>query len=297
MLITTRWWCLNDDDWHKLGIGLRASFERAREVTVKGPRGEFFGKTVLITGGGGGIGRALATAFGAAGASIVLADVVPEAAVLVRDELQAQGTQSLVVAGDVADPTVCRDWVRAAIATFGALDVLVNNAGIGGPVGPIRELALKDWSDTIAINLTGAMLCSQAALDVMLPRKQGNIINISSNVGKRGLAFRAPYVVSKWGMLGLTQTLALEVAKEGIRVNAICPGPIEGERVEGYIRRQADALGATVEDVRQRWLEEIPMRRMVTPSEVAQVALFLASERSSAMIGQAVNVTAGLIMD
>lgn len=288
---------MNDDGRYKLDIGLHASFEKTRDGMMMGPRGDFSGKTVLITGGGGGVGRALATAFGAAGASIVLADVVPEAAVVVRDELQAQGTPSLVVDGDVADPTVCRQWVQDAVATFGALDVLINNAGIGGPVSPIRDLELKEWNDTIAINLTGAMLCSQAALDVMLPRKQGNIINVSSNVGKRGLAFRAPYVVSKWGMLGLTQTLALEVANEGIRVNAICPGPIEGARVEGYIRRQADALGATVEDVRQRWLEEIPMRRMVTPSEVAHVALFLASERSSAMIGQAVNVTAGLIMD
>lgn len=264
---------------------------------VKGREGEFSGKTVLITGGSGGVGRALARAFGLAGASIVLADVIPEAARPVIAELRAEGGQGLVVGGDVADPAVCEQWVKEAVGAFGTLDILVNNAGVGGPVCPVHEIPLGDWMRTLAINLTGAMLCSQAALKVMLPRKRGNIINVASNVGKRGLALRAPYVVSKWGMLGLTQTLALELAEEGIRVNAICPGPIEGERVEGYIRRQAEALGVTVDDVRQKWLEEIPMRRMVTSDEVAQVAIFLASRQASGITGQAVNVSAGLVMD
>lgn len=258
--------------------------------------GEFSGHTVLITGGAGGVGRAMATAFAAEGASIVVADIELAAAQAVVAELHSKGRHGLAVGGDVTDSTDCGRWVQNAVDAFGALDVLVNNAGIGGPVGPIHEMDVEGWSHTLATNLTGAMLCSRAALATMRPRRRGSIVNVASNVAKRGLALRAPYVASKWGMLGLTQTLALELAQEGIRVNAICPGPVEGERVEGYIRRQADALGVSSDDVRRQWLEEIPMRRMVTADEVAQVALFLASPRSSGLTGQAVNVAAGLVM-
>lgn len=263
---------------------------------MKRGAGEFSGKTILITGAGSGLGRVMAKSFAREKASVMVADIEREAAEQVAKELQASGSPSAAVSGDVSNPQDCDRLVKAAVERFGSLDVLVNNASIGGPVQAVREMDGKGWEQTLTVNLTGAMLCCKAALAVMLPRGQGNVVNIASNVGKRGLPFRSPYVVSKWGMLGLTQTLALEVAQEGIRVNAVCPGAIRGERVEGYIRRQAEALGVSKEEVRQEWLSAVPMRRMVEPEEVAEVVLFLASDRSSAMTGQSVNVTAGMLM-
>ena len=243
------------------------------------------------------MGQVLARSFAEEGASVVVADAAQDAAERVAEKLRRAGGQCIALGGNVARAEDCERWVAAAVEHFGGLDVLVNNAGIGGPVRAVKEMDLEGWEQTLAVNLTGAMLCARAALAVMIPRKRGNIVNVASNVGKRGLPFRSPYVVSKWGMLGLTQTLALELAEEGIRVNAVCPGPIEGERVEGYISRQAEALGASLEEVREEWLSEVPMKRMVLPEEVAEVVLFLASGRTSAMTGQALNVTAGMIMD
>lgn len=260
-------------------------------------RGDFAGQTVLITGGGQGLGRILARSFAREGAAVVVADLAEDAAEQIAEELRRDGSHSVATAGDVSNPKDCERWVATAMEHFESLDVLVNNASIGGPVLPARKMDLEGWEKTLAVNLTGAMLCCKAALKVMLPRNRGNIVNVASNVGKRGLPLRSPYVVSKWGMLGLTQTLALELAQEGIRVNAVCPGPIEGERVEGYIRRQAEGLGISMEDVREEWLSAIPMGRMVSPEEVAEVVLFLASDRTSAMTGQAINVTAGMMMD
>jgi NAD(P)-dependent dehydrogenase (short-subunit alcohol dehydrogenase family) len=263
---------------------------------VEQARGEFSGQTVLITGAGRGLGRIMAESFAREGASVVVADIEEEAAERVAERLQGSVSPSAAISGDVSNPKDCERWVEVAVERFGGLDVLVNNASIGGPVRAVREMDLEGWEQTLAVNLTGAMLCSQAALAVMLPRERGNIVNVASNVGKRGLPLRSPYVASKWGMLGLTQTLALELAQEGIRVNAVCPGAIRGERVEGYIRRQADALGVSKEEVREEWLSGVPMRRMVEPEEVADVVLFLASDRSSAMTGQSINVTAGMLM-
>ena len=260
-------------------------------------RGEFFGQVVLITGGGQGLGQVLARSFAQEEASVVVADIAQDAAEQVAEELRQNRKRSVAVAGDVSNPKDCERWVTTAVEQFGGLDVLINNASIGGPVRAVREMDLEGWEQTLSVNLTGPMLCARAALDVMVPRKRGNIVNVASNVGKRGLPLRSPYVVSKWGMLGLTQTLALELAQEGIRVNAVCPGAIQGERVEGYIRRQAKSLGVSAEEVREKWLSGVPMQRMVSPEEVAEVVLFLASSRTSAMTGQAINVTAGMMMD
>lgn len=257
---------------------------------------EFAGRIVLITGAGGGIGLALIRAFGKRGASIVAADLTTDLLARALEEARAVAALCHTVAGDVAEPTVCQLLVDAAVERFGRLDVLINNAGIGGPVEPVCQMDLDGWNRTLAVNLTGAMLCSRAALGVMIPQNCGVIVNIASNVGKRGHATRGAYVVSKWGMLGLTQTMALEVARMGIRVNAVCPGPVEGERVEGFIRRQAEAQSVTADEIRAEWIASMPIGRMITAEEVAEVVVFLASERASGMTGQSVNITGGMVM-
>lgn len=257
---------------------------------------DFEGKVVLITGAGGGIGRALVRTFGAEGATIVGADIDEKWAQRAADAAQEVGAPFCAVTGDLSDPDVPAAWVTAAFSAYDRLDVLVNNAGIGGPVNPIQHMDLDGWNQTLAINLTGAMLCARAALDVMLRQRSGVIVNVASNVGKRGHPTRGAYVVSKWGMLGLTQTLALEVAREGIRVHAVCPGPVEGERVEGFIKRQADAQDVTPDDIRAEWIASMPIGRMITAQEVADVVAFLASDRSSGMTGQSINITGGMVM-
>jgi NAD(P)-dependent dehydrogenase (short-subunit alcohol dehydrogenase family) len=257
---------------------------------------EFANKVVLITGAGGGIGQALVKAFGERGASLVAADLTDEMAGRAVALAEHIGAPCRPVTGDVADADTGRRWVDSAVAQFGHLDVLINNAGIGGPVNPVQNMDLDGWRRTLDVNLTGTLLCSQAAVNVMLPQKSGVIINVSSNVGKRGHPTRAAYVASKWGMIGLTQTLALEVARDGIRVHAVCPGPVEGERVEGFIQRQALVQGITPDEVRAEWIASMPIGRMITAEEVAEVVVFLASSRASGMTGQAINITGGMVM-
>jgi len=257
---------------------------------------EFENQTVLITGGGGGIGSALAKAFAVEGAAVVVADLILEAAHRVAHTLQTEGHKALALAGDVSSEEDCRRLVASSVSAFGSLDILVNNAGIGGPVAAIADMDCDDWDRTLAVNVTGAMLMSREALRVMLPQRRGAIVNVASNVGKRGTPYRGPYVASKFAMIGLTQTLALEVATHGIRVNAVCPGPVAGERIERYITKLAEVRNISPDVVREEWLRESPMRRMVTAEEVAAVVLFLASSRGSAMTGQAINVTAGRVM-
>ena len=257
---------------------------------------EFAHKVVLITGAGGGIGQALVKAFGERGASLVAADLSDEMVARAVTLAAQIGAPCLPVMGDVAKAETGRRWVESAVTQFGRLDVLVNNAGVGGPVNSVEHMDLAGWQRTLDVNLTGAMLCSQAAISVMLSQKTGAIINVASNVGKRGHPTRAAYVASKWGMIGLTQTLALEVAREGIRVHAVCPGPVEGERVEGFIQRQAQVQGVTPDEVRSEWIASMPIGRMISAEEVAEVVVFLASARASGMTGQALNITGGMVM-
>jgi NAD(P)-dependent dehydrogenase (short-subunit alcohol dehydrogenase family) len=162
--------------------------------------------------------------------------------------------------------------------------------GVGGRTGP------GHLDDALAVNLTGAMLCSREAVRHM-QAKGGAIVKVSSNVGRRGFGNRAPYVCSKWALHGLTQTLALEVENYGIRVNAICPGPVLTERLQGSMRRMAAARGITPAEVQKEWEAELPMGRFATAEECPQVTLFLACDDSSAMTGQALKVTGGVIMN
>jgi len=184
---------------------------------------------------------------------------------------------------------------RVAEILGGRIDILINNAGYNGKAQLVKDMKLDDWNYTLGINLTGTMLVTREIIPHMIARKSGCIVNIASNVARRGLPFRADYVCSKWALLGLTQTLALELVDYGIRVNAVCPGPIEGERIEQLVRMHADAEGVDFDAMHKAW-ESVPMKRFIKPEEVAHVVKFLCSEASSAMTGQALNITGGFIM-
>src|SRR6185295_5216723 len=184
--------------------------------------------------------------------------------------------------------------VASALCVFGKLDILVNNAGIVGPTAPITKVSKHEWDETIAINLTGAFLCARAVLPGMIEKRSGKIINIASVAGRMAYALRAPYAVSKWGMIGLTRTLAQEVGPYNIQVNAVLPGPTAGERMQRVIDERAEKMHLSSEEVEKQYVGATALKRMVDPEHVAATVVFLASRDSDSITGQSVEVTAGL---
>jgi len=252
------------------------------------------GRVALVTGGAQGIGAAIAERYAEEGAAIAVADIRPADEVV--GKIRAGGGRAVHVPMDVTDPGQVAAGFAKAEQQLGPLGILVNNAAIGTPVALIEDADAAEWERTLRINLVGAMLCLQAAARVMRPRGRGAVVNIASNVARRGLPYRSAYVASKWGLLGLTQTAALELVDAGIRVNAVCPGPVDTPHLDEVMRGHAEAEGRSVEEVAEDWRTGAPMKRFIELGEVASVALFLASDASSAMTGQALNVTGGLIM-
>ena len=251
-------------------------------------------KVAVITGGGKGIGRAISLAFAREGADVVIAGRTESPLQETAEEIRKTGGCARAFVGDVSDEDQVNEFVNSALRDLGRIDILVNNAGIAGPTTPLVNLGIEDWNRVMAVNLTGAYLCSRAVLRSMIENKDGNIINISSMAGVKGLWRRSPYVVSKWGIIGLTKTLALEVGIHGVRVNAICPGPVEGERMDHVFRERGKAMGISPDEARKRAMDEAPLGRLVTPEEVAGAAVFLASSDSEGITGEIIRVDAGL---
>lgn len=254
------------------------------------------GKVALITGGGTGIGKGIAILFAENGADIAICGRRFSELEKTKEEIEKRGGRCLAVQGDIGREEDVINIVNKTVETFGRLDILVNNASVPGQISPVKDLELQQWEETLRINITGVMLCCREAIKQMIKQGGGNIINVSSNVGKRGAPNRAPYVCSKWALNGLTQTLALELGQYNIRVNAICPGPILTDRLKNAAELIAKARGITVNELMREWENQSPMKRLATVEECARVALFLASDDSSAMTGQALNVTAGMMM-
>lgn len=245
------------------------------------------GLRVLVTAGASGIGAAVAAAFREAGARVHICDI--DAAAVARFIAEHPGTTGSVADAAVpADVDVVFDDVRAAL---GGLDVLVSNAGIAGPTGPIEALDENGWVRTIDVNLNGQYYFARRAVP-LLKASGANpcLITMGSVAGRLGYAYRTPYAASKWAIVGLCQSLAIELGPHGVRVNAILPGTVEGERMNGVIAARAAATGASVEATRQAYLDKISLRRMVTTDDVAAMALFLCSPAARNVTGQAISV-------
>jgi NAD(P)-dependent dehydrogenase (short-subunit alcohol dehydrogenase family) len=256
------------------------------------------GKIAVITGGGRGLGKGIALTFAAEGSDVVIAARTETALKETAAEIEAMGRKCLAVVTDQSVPEQVRSMVDRTLERFGRVDVLVNNAGIGGPTLSVADMDLKAWKQTLAINLTGAMLCTKYILkNDMIPRRSGNIINISSVSGRMGHANRSPYSASKWGLIGLTQSLALEVGKYGIRVNCISPGPVVGERIEWAMQQVSQNQGISYEQAVANEIARTALGRMVKPEEVGYLAVFLASDKAANITGQTINCSAGLRMD
>jgi NAD(P)-dependent dehydrogenase (short-subunit alcohol dehydrogenase family) len=244
------------------------------------------GTRVLVTAAATGIGATIAARFAAEGAEVSVCDVDEEA---LADYLARQ-PRIAGAAADVADPAAVDRLMAAATGKLGGLDVLVNNAGVAGPVAPVEDMDVEGWRRTLDVNLTGAFLCVRAAVPHLKVAGGGSIAIMSSNAGTMGLPFRAPYVATKWGLIGLVKTLAMELGPHGIRVNAVCPGDVEGERIERVIALEAKNRGVTPEAVYAERVEAVSLRTMVTADDVASLILFAASDAGARISGQALLV-------
>ncbi len=242
---------------------------------------------VLITAGASGIGKCLAKTFGRDGSRVHICDTNAQA---LEQMLAAnRGTITGTIA-DVSEPEAVDRLFDDVRSELGGLDVLINNAGIEGPIGPLEDISLEAWRRTIAVNLDGQFLCARHAVPLLKSAGGGSIINISSTAGLGGCPNRAPYVASKWAIIGLTKTLAMELGVFGIRVNAICPGSVDGERIRRVIEADAEARGKSVEEVRESYVTTTSMQALIQPEEIANLALFLCAETGTHITGQALSV-------
>jgi NAD(P)-dependent dehydrogenase (short-subunit alcohol dehydrogenase family) len=251
------------------------------------------GRVAIVTGGGRAIGKTIALRLARDGATLVLVGSNEEALAVASREIVALGGRSVAIAADVSNEEQVDRMARQVLADFNRVDILVNNAGITGPTALAVNISRAEWDEVLAVNLTGAFLCSRAVLGSMMERRSGKIINISSVAGRIAYPLRSPYAVSKWGLIGLTRTLALELGGYNIQVNAINPGPVAGERMQRVIEKRAEELGQTVEQVERAYVETTALKRMVEEDDVAAMVAFLVSDEGKNITGQAIDVTAG----
>src|SRR5579864_4027046 len=253
-------------------------------------------KIAVITGGGQGIGRAIALACASAGANVVLASRSEEALHETRTEVERMGREALVIPTDITQEASVRNLADRALAHFGRVDILVNNSGVTGPVKPLWEVTLDEWQATFDINVTGAFLCCRAFLPSMIERRTGSIIFIASMTGKRPLYGRTTYGAGKLALVGMARTLAWETGPYNIRVKVISPGAVAGERLERVFRTQAEVEHTSVDEARRKFTETSPLHRLVSPSDIADAVVFLASDRAASITGEDLNVSAGTVM-
>jgi NAD(P)-dependent dehydrogenase (short-subunit alcohol dehydrogenase family) len=244
------------------------------------------GHRVLVTAGASGIGLATARAFAAEGARVVVCDVN-------RDALAALATHDAAIAGldaDVSKPADVARLFDEVDARLGGLDTLVNNAGIAGPTAACEDVELEDWQRTLDVNLTGMFLCAKLAIPRLKRSTNGSMVNLSSAAGRFGFALRSPYAASKWGVIGFTKSLSIELGDAGVRVNAICPGAVAGDRIDRVIAGKAKARGLAFETVRDEFLGKTSLKRFVTAEDIANAIVFLASKLGANIDGHALPI-------
>jgi NAD(P)-dependent dehydrogenase (short-subunit alcohol dehydrogenase family) len=247
----------------------------------------------IVTGGGQGIGRVIGLRLAAAGADVVVAGPNRPELDATAKEIHALGQRSLAIVTDVTNEDQVSALAEQTQKELGSIDVLVNNAAIIGPTALVMNIGRPDWDEVLAVNLTGPFLCCRAVLPFMIAQHSGRIINIASIAGKIAYARRSPYAVSKWGLIGLTMTLAKEVGEHNVLVNAVCPGPVAGERIRRVIEQRAAEMEQSVAEVEASYLEAMVLKRMVTADDVAALVVFLASPAAANITGQALDVAAG----
>ena len=255
------------------------------EISVKGQR-------VLITAGAAGIGRAMTEVFHAAGARVHICDVIQSSI----DETRKAFPGVTATLADVSKLQDVEHLFADVKQHLGGLDCLINNAGIAGPTGKVEDISVAEWETCIDVDMNGMFYCTRLAMPLIKAAGGGSIVNLSSAAGRLAFPFRTPYSAAKWGVVGFTKSLSMEAGPYNVRVNAIQPGVVEGERINRVIEAKAKALGITVEEQRKISLERVSMHRMVSPYDIANMALYLASDVGKNITGQAISVCAGVEM-
>ncbi len=243
------------------------------------------GQRVIVTAGAAGIGRAIVATLVEAGARVHTCDVDAEG---LAECGRALGVGTTLA--DVSEESAVDRLFGEAAQVLGGLDVLVNNAGIAGPTGAVEKIDPAEWRRCIDVDLTGQFLCARRAVPLLKRAGGGAIINMSSAAGRHGYAYRTPYSAAKWGVIGLTQSLAKELGPAGIAVNAILPGIVKGPRIEAVIGARAAELGLPYAEMERQYLEKVSLRRMVTAEDVAHMVLFLVSPLGRNVSGQPIGV-------
>jgi NAD(P)-dependent dehydrogenase (short-subunit alcohol dehydrogenase family) len=247
------------------------------------------GLRVVVTAGAAGIGRAIARTFVEHGARVHICDVDEEALSGFRKELP-QVTQTRA---DVSSVAQVESLFQNVQERLGGLDVLVNNAGVAGPTARVEDIRPEDWDRCIAVDLNGMFYCTRKAMPMIKAAGGGSIINLSSIAGRFGFALRSPYSAAKWAVVGFTQSLAVEAGPDKVRVNCIQPGIVEGERVDRIVAAKAEQLGISPEETLNRMVEGISLKTTVSAQDIANTALFLASDAARHISGQAISVCGG----
>ena len=251
----------------------------------------------IVTGGSRGIGEAICLELADHDVEVAIADIDDEGMADTVDRIEADtGGTAEWYHVDLADPDLVADRADEILDDLGGVEILVNNSGIMGPTAPLEEVTVEEWDRTMHVNLRGQFLMCRAVLPPMKAAGFGRIVNIASMTGKNPLYNRAPYATSKIGVIGLTRTLADEVGDHDINVNAICPGPVEGPRIERVFERQAEARDVPYERVVEEAKADSPRGELVNPEDVGQLARFLCSPDADRITGQDLNVSAGRVM-
>lgn len=241
---------------------------------------------VLVTAGASGIGREVALAFVEEGAQVHVCDI-DDVALAELSKVQPAITQTQA---DVVDRAQVAKLFEDALSRLGGLDVLINNAGIAGPTGRVEDIRPEDWDRCMGVNITGQFNCARLAVPHLRKSKNASIVNLSSSAGRLGFPMRAPYAASKWAVVGFTKSLAMELGQDGIRVNAIQPGIVEGDRIRRVFENKAKARGIKFEQIRDEALSAVSMRTPVTARQIADAVLFICSPRGCTISGQAISI-------
>jgi len=252
-------------------------------------------RVALVTGGSRGIGKAIAAALATQGANVAICSRDGEAARKAAEEISPGGGRVLAIRADIAEKAEARILVRDVVARWGQIHILVNNAGINARI-PIDSEDDARWLQVLSVNVVGAYYVTREVLRYMPNHNGGRIINISSVLGRLGVPAYTAYCTAKHGIIGFTRALALEVVSRGITVNAICPGWVETDMAALGMRQTAEAMGMSQEEFRQQALSAVPIQRMLEPKEIADLAVYLASDASAGMTGQTINLCGGQVM-
>jgi NAD(P)-dependent dehydrogenase (short-subunit alcohol dehydrogenase family) len=243
------------------------------------------GRKVVLTAGGSGIGRVIVETFARAGARVATCDIEDEGIGELNTRSDIRGWQA-----DVGDPASAGRFVSEAIGWLGGIDVLINNAGVSGPTKPVEDITDDEWHRTMDVNINGQFYCARAAVPFMKAKNSGVILNISSTAGRMGMPHRSVYSASKYAVRGFTDVLAVELGEHNIRVNSILPGVVNGARVQRVLAEQAAIAGETLEQYWPRILHNVSMHTAVEAEDVANMALFLASDLARFVSGQSIGV-------